>query len=164
MRLLLVILLIVVVVGVIYLYYFRAAIAPWMAARRKRKRKKNIRKKNIRDMLSYIKSTGEFDFIRLMNNAGAPMVLSYRSPGICRLPEKREYLKMVYSRKGETAFLDELYVLMPLSRKKIWEKVEEYYFCFYWISGASVGVKARKLYLTYDAISAIYDEVKRVRK
>jgi len=163
MKLLLTILLIVVVVGVIY---FRA-VAPWMAARYKRKknkRKKNKRKKNIRDMLSYIKSTGEFDFIRLMNNAGAPMVLSYRSPGICRLPEKREYLKMVYSRKGEIAFLDELYVLMPLSRKKIWEKVEEYYFCFYWISGASVGVKARKLYLTYDAISAIYDEVKRVRK
>jgi len=161
-KLLLIILLIVVVVGIIFVYF--RAVSPWMAARYKRKRKKNIRKKNIRDMLSYIKSTGEFDFIRLMNDAGAPMVLSYISPGVCCLPEKRKYLKMVYSRKGEIAFLDELYVLMPLSRKKIWEKVEEYYFWFYWISGSSIGAKARKLYLTYDAISAIYDEVKRVRK
>ena len=158
MKLLLVIVLIVVVVGVIY---FRA-VAPWMAARYKRKknkqRKKNKRK-NIRDMHSYIKSTGEFDFSRLMNNAGAPMVLSYRSPGIFRLPEKRGYLKMVYSRDG---VLDELYVLKPsFFRKKIWEKAEEYYFCFFYISGSSIGVKARKLYLNYDAICVIYNEVKK---
>jgi len=157
MKLLLVIVLIVVVVGVIY---FRA-VAPWMAARCKRKknkRKKN--RKNIRDMHSYIKSTGEFDFSRLMNNAGEPLVLSYRSPGIFRLPEKKGYLKMVYSRDG--ALLDELYVLKPpFFRKKIWEKAEEYYFCFFYISGSSIGVKARKLYLNYDAICAIYNEVRK---
>lgn len=159
MKLLLVIVLIVVVVGVIY---FRA-VAPWMAARYKRKknkqRKKNKRK-NIRDMHSYIKSTGEFDFSRLMNNAGEPLVLSYRSPGIFRLPEKRGYLKMVYSRDG--ALLDELYVVKPpFFRKKIWEKAEEYYFCFFYISGSSIGVKARKLYLNYDAICVIYNEVRK---
>lgn len=155
MKLLLIILLIVVVVSVIY---FRAAISPWMTARYKGKRKKNIR-----DMLSYIEGTGEFDFSRLMNNAGMPMVLAYRSSGICCLPEKRRYLKMVYSRDGEVAFLDELHVLKPFSRKKIWEKVEEeYYYCYFWISGSSVGIKAaRKLYLTYDAILAIYDEVRK---
>ena len=155
---------VIVVSGLILFYAFSTARLstiqrPWRRRRCKSK---------IKSLRHYIDDkTGEFAFVKLLEDTGAPFEPLVSKTNCC-LPRRGEFLVMDYSNyedaRGSYAIMNKLswkrmrdpLELIFCKKKKIWVNDPRNVCRLFWIDGSSIDVGDQSLYLSYDAIHTVY--------